>query len=308
MFNPYQYTPSNNGINCTLKETTSLWKRYAVDISSAFPSYYLGNTRIRGEYLFPEGKEKAPIVILVHGMGDRSVTPCRMIARTLAGKGIASFILYLIFHTFRVPPSIKGRYPNLTAEEWFESYQVSVIDVCQVVDWISTRPELDQTNICVAGISFGSFISSIAMALDKRIKAGVLIESGGNSDKITRHSFLLRWQYKRDDGEYRRNQESYNQYLSEVAEKGFENVIACKSSYLTDPMTFAIYLRQRPLLMINALFDEMIPRAATIDLWESCGRPPLKWYPATHASLWIWYPFIGPRLAGFLESSFKARL
>ncbi len=257
-----------------------------------------------GEFLFPQGKTKAPLAILIHGMGDRSVVPCRLIARTLAKKGIASFILYLVFHTCRAPESIKSRYPRLTADEWFESYQVSVTDVCQVLDWINTRPEIIQDRIGIVGISFGSFISAISMALDKRIKAGILIESGGNSDKITRHSLLLRHQYKVDTAKYNRNQECYAQYLTEVSEKGFENVSAGQSSYLTDPMTFAVYLQKRPLLMVNALFDEMIPRVATVDLWQSVGKPPIKWYPATHASIWVWYPLIGHQLSHFLESTF----
>jgi hypothetical protein len=140
------------------------------------------------------------------------------------------------------------------------------------------------------------------MALDQRIKAGILIESGGNSDKITRHSLLLRRQYKYNEKEFSLNQDSYTQYLAEVTDKGFENVIAGKSSYLTDPLTFSTYLRDRPLMMLNALFDEMIPRVATLDLWEACGRPPIKWYPATHASIWLWYPFIGPAISGFLKT------
>jgi dienelactone hydrolase len=229
-----------------------------------------------------------------------------MIARTLAKKGIASFILYLIFHTYRVPDSIKGRYPRLTAEEWFENYQISVTDVRQVIDWAQTRPEIDRANIGVVGISLGSFVSGIAMGLDKRIKAGVLVESGGNSDKITRYSWLLRWQYKTDPAEFERNQAVYAQYLAEVQEKGFENVAAAKSSYFTDSMTFSPYLRNRPLMMINALMDEMIPRAATMDLWKSCGKPPIGWYPATHASIWVWYPLIGRRIEKFFKANLAA--
>ena len=234
-------------------------------------------------------------------MGDRSVRPCRLIARTLAKNGIASFILYLIFHTVRVPGPIKRKYPRLTAEEWFESYQLSVTDVRQVIDWAGTRPEINQNQISVVGISFGSFVSSIAMALDERVKAGVFVVSGGNSEKITRNSLLLRWTYKHDKVEYRRNQETYARYLAEVEEKGFENVTPGKNSYWTDPKTFSVFLRKRPVMMLNALWDEMIPKSSTLDLWESYGKPPIKWYPATHASIWLWYPLMRKPIVDFLR-------
>jgi cephalosporin-C deacetylase-like acetyl esterase len=303
MINPYIYTKQNNGVNCQLKEHTALWTHYSVDIPSALSAEYLGNNRIKGEYLFPKNASRAPLAILVHGMGDRSIYPCKLIARTLAKNGIACFILYLVFHTRRMPEAIKGKYPKLTAQEWFESYQISVTDIRQVIDWASTRPEIIQERVSIVGISFGGFISSIAMALDTRLRSGVFIVSGGNSDKITKHSLLLRWQYKINLTEYRRNQESYKQYLTEVAEKGFENVIPGKSSYLTDPKTFATYLRHRPVMMLNALWDEMIPKVATLDLWEAYGKPPIKWYPATHASIWLLYPLMGPGIVSFIKSS-----
>jgi fermentation-respiration switch protein FrsA (DUF1100 family) len=52
-------------------------------------------------------------------------------------------------------------------------------------------------------------------------------------------------------------------------------------------MTFAPYLRERPILMINALWDEFIPRQATLDFWKACGKPDIKWFPAAHATIWL---------------------
>ena len=181
-----------------------------------------------------------------------------------------------------------------------------VTDVYQVLDWASTVPKLIRTD-SHRRYQFRQFYFFHQYGSDNRIKAGILIVSGGNSDKLTRHSFLLRRQYKLSSVDYEKNQEAYFKYLSEVAEKGFENVTALKSSYLTDPMTFSSYLRGRPLLMINAMWDEMIPKESTLDLWESCGRPPIKWYPATHASIWAWYPVIGQRISEFLISVYNQK-
>ena len=96
MINPYAYTPSVDGVECKIKKETSLGIHYTVNFRSAFPARYLGENAVVGEYLLPRGQKRAPLAILLHGMGDRSVWPCRLIARTLARKGIASFILYLV--------------------------------------------------------------------------------------------------------------------------------------------------------------------------------------------------------------------
>jgi cephalosporin-C deacetylase-like acetyl esterase len=303
IINPYTYNKHTNGVNCKLINENTVSSRYAVDFKSGFPVQYLGNGIVKGEYWLPRIRGSAPLCIIVHGMGDRSMVPCRLIAGTLIKKGIACFILFLVFHKQRVMESVRTRYPKLSAEEWFESYQVSVTDVHQVVDWAVTRPEIDPQKISVTGISYGSMIASIAMALDKRLSSGILVEAGGNSEKITHYSFLLSKVYKTDHQTYGQNQSTYLNYLNEVEKKGFDKVEPEKKAFLNDPLTFAHLLDKRPILMVNALFDEMIPRVCTNDLWEAAGKPRIKWYPATHASLWIWYPWIGPVLAKFLISN-----
>ena len=71
-----------------------------------------------------------------------------------------------------MPEVTKKRLPDLTSEEWFDVHQISVIDVRQVVDWTSDRAEINKEQIAVVGISFGGFISTIAIGTDKRIRAG----------------------------------------------------------------------------------------------------------------------------------------
>jgi pimeloyl-ACP methyl ester carboxylesterase len=303
MMNPYDYRWQNRPAVCNEEEDTPIWTRCSLSLASSFSGRLLGESPVMAEYWFPKSLENAPLAIVLHGMGGKNPGHCRRIARSLVERGIASVILYMIFNTKRMPSSIREKYPKLTAEEWFEGYQYSVIDVRQIVDWAQTRPELDASKISVIGYSYGSFISSIAMAVDKRIKTGILIETGGNSGKITRHSALLRWTYRQNQHEYRRDQDIYQQYLHEVTQKGFENLNPPNTSYLIDPLTFSSYLRGRPLLMVGALFDKMIPRVSTLDFWNASGKPPLYWYPATHASLWLWYPWIARRMTDFLADS-----
>jgi esterase/lipase len=197
------------------------------------------------------------------------------------------------------------RLHRLSPEEWFEGYRLSVIETRQVLDWATGRGELDGERIALIGISFGGFISAITMGIDERVKAGVFITTAGNSEKISHKSRnpLMKKYYRRSEAEYREIQRQYARYLAEVAEKGFEQVTPARKSFLTDPMTFAPYLRGRPILMLNSAWDEYIPREAAQEFWEACGRPAITWLPATHSTIWLWYPLIRNKVIHFLKSA-----
>jgi hypothetical protein len=51
--------------------------------------------------------------------------------------------------------------------------------------------------------------------------------------------------------------------------------------------------------------DERIPKQSTVDLWEACGKPEIKWLPGTHSSIWILYPLIRKLVTNFLTNAFK---
>jgi len=168
--NPYNYKSGKIKAKLQLKETNSGWLRYAVDFPTAYPVYE--NKIAVVEYFQPRNVKKAPLAIVIHGWGDRSAIPCHLLARTLVKKGYAVFILYLVFHTSRMPETMVNHMPYPNAEDWFEGYRASVIEVRQIVDWASSRPELDTDRIAVLGISLGGFVSEIAMGLDKHIYGG----------------------------------------------------------------------------------------------------------------------------------------
>jgi len=305
--NPYSYKSSEVRANMHLKETTSRWLHYAIDFPTAHVTEHEENNTVLGEYFKPRNTDHAPLAIIVHGWGDRSTILCKLIARTLAKKGIASFILYQVFHSSRMPEVIKNRLPLiLTPDEWFEGYRSSVIEVRQIIDWASSRPELDKEQIGAIGISLGGFVSAIAMGVDNRIKAGIFLIAGGNSEKITwitRNESIVKGHGCTEE-ECRQIRSHYPQYLADIAEQGFENVTPAKHCFLTDALTFASYLRGRPILMLNALWDETIPKEATLDFWEACHKPSIMWLPGTHVTFWIWYPIIERKITGFLNSSF----
>jgi len=302
--NPYEYKANHTDFRIEPVKTARKWQHYRVSFPSAHPACYDECKTVRGDYFRPRSGRRTPLVILIHGLGDRSVLPLKALARSLSIRGIACFILYLVLHSSRMP----SRPPDsLTSEDWFENYRISVIDVRQVTDWAETRAEIDPEQIGAVGISLGGFITAIAMGVDRRIRAGVMVASGGNLEKIAFMSKTLSRSlgFKRNEAKFNEQQQRYARYLDEVAARGFENVDSPESDFLIDAMTYARYLRKRPLLMINALWDEVIPKQATLDFWEASGRPAISWLPGGHATIWLWYPVICRKISRFLLSSFR---
>ena len=305
--NPYVYPGAELNFTLGVEKANSKWSRRSVEFVTAGPASHDEGRIARGEYFQPLRANNIPLAIILHGLGDHSVIPCKLLARSLVNRGIACFILYSVFHSSRMPEAVRKHAPAFTSEEWLEGYRVSVIEVRQIADWARSRPEINHEQVAVMGISLGGFISAIAMGVEQRLRAGVFITMGGNSGIIT-------WKSKADtfrksctctEEECQQVYTQYPQYLAQVAEKGFGNVTPLKQCFLTDTMTFGRSLWDRPLLMINARWDKYIPRQATLEFWEECARPTIIWLPAGHVGIWLLYPLINRRVARFISSSFK---
>ena len=160
---PYIYQSGEPSFNLRLKKVAGKWSSYLMDFPSAFHNGQWENSIVRGEYFQPQGQGPVPLVILLHGMGDHSVIPCKLLAKSLASNGTACLVLYLFLHSSRLTEDMKGRYPVFNSEEWFQIYQTSVIEVRQVIDWAGGRAEIDGGKIAVAGIPTASAISRLKM-------------------------------------------------------------------------------------------------------------------------------------------------
>lgn len=301
--NPYSYENGIYDLTSELIEDTPKGQHYSVQFRSNIDSGFPENNNIEGKFYLPKVRHKVPLVILVHGMGDYSIIPCKILAKSLLKRGIACFVPYLTLHSKRISRALRTHMPYLTPDQWFQVYRVSVVDIRQVVDWAFTRTELDIERIATVGISFGGFVSAIAMGIDKRINGGVFIVTGGNSNKISwlSKNNQYRRRYKRTNDEHQEIQHKYVKYLKEISEKGFDNVTTDNQSFVTDPLTFASKLKGRPIQMINALYDKYIPKEAVIELWQACGQPAIKWIPSGHVSIWLWYPAINRTIITFLN-------
>ena len=304
--NPFLYTAVPADFNLRLVKQNKHWRHYLVDFPVVSANCYPGAEIARGEYFEPVKKEHVPLLIFIHGWGN-SVMPFKWMLPGLMRRGFACFILFLPFHPSRLPAEMKSRLSNLTPDEWFTGYQMAVTDVRRIIDWATQNGLDEKRQITIIGLSLGGVVASIAMGIDPRIEAGVFLVHGGNTGKMMQTNSVSRFgkRYRVPDREYHENQKNYANYLLEIADKGFENVTPLQRTYLIDPLTYAPMLKGRPLLMINARWDEIFPQESSSDFWKACGECERVIFPATHASIWIWYSFIVRRINRFLKSSLQ---
>ncbi|MCE5329133.1 alpha/beta hydrolase family protein, partial [bacterium] len=130
--------------------------------------------------------KEIPFVILLHGFstGNEKLKTYYNFMYNMLDKNIACLFINLPFHLKRRPHNeASGRrliyYDDLGTLIFFHQCVVDVRKSINIIDNI-----LSPKTITICGISLGSMISTITMALEKKIDKGILILGGGNWEEI----------------------------------------------------------------------------------------------------------------------------
>ncbi|MBH1940599.1 alpha/beta fold hydrolase [Mobilitalea sibirica] len=128
---------------------------------------------VDGILTLPQGIEKPPVVILVHGSGTHDMNesigpnkPFRDIAHGLARQGIAS----IRYHEFLL------QYPKQMPQA-FTIYDDSLNDVERAIDFTLNSDQVDTDNIYIIGHSLGGMLAP-KIASDHEAVAGIVILAG----------------------------------------------------------------------------------------------------------------------------------
>ncbi len=211
------------------------------------------NQRVTALLSIPKNQpEPVPIVILMHGLGDRkTVDYVEYGNRLLLENGFAVLRLDISDHGDRK----KEFYDfDLTGPNKYWTRNIvtqTVFDLRRAVDFIETRPELDSKRIGYYGISLGGIIGTVFCGVEERIKVPVVALAGGQLNLL----------YKQDG-------------ISDDA-KNFLSII--------EPLNFVTNISPRPFLMLNAKNDEIVPPMMSKLLFKKANEPKeIIWYDAKH--------------------------
>ncbi|MEP6755130.1 MAG: acetylxylan esterase [Chthonomonadales bacterium] len=236
-----------------LPAQAALRKRWKLTYSST------NNERVTAIFALPaKGTAPFPAVLLLAGSGGHKDTDyVRYTADMLSTLGCATISIDAQYHGDRSKPGISGDIHLVGDPVMRDAFIQTVVDLRRAVDYFCSRKEIDATRIGYMGFSQGGIIGGSFVGVELRVKATILAVAGGGMIA---------------EGKNR------NLYTDATAEQ------FAAAAKLTDPMYFIGGYAGRPLLMLSAKKDELIPKAMTDALFNAAKEPKkIVWFNSGHA-------------------------
>ena len=222
--------------------------------------------RVEGLYLRSRlpGAKKLVIVLPIWGA---SRYPPRNVAYGYAAHSRGdAHVIWL----FGEPPLFPWRtlWSTSSEDEWIElteegidRYCTAVSDTRRLIDWLDTREEVDPERIGIVGFSMGALAAATIMGTDARVSTGIFMVGGAMFTEVMA-------QCRGKAGRMREHAlESYGWSLDEYR-RFFEERIGP-----AEPTLYAGNYNPDKILIIDARFDNCIPRVSREALWELTGYP-----------------------------------
>ncbi len=239
---------------------------------TAIPSGDATNDVVHATWYRPAGKRDLPASVIVHH-SQNDLRLEHWIARELAAAGSAALVIRLPWYGERREPGKRGLLAVTGGLEGLgEAMRQGVGDVLRAVSWLRARPEVDGERVSLVGVSLGALVGAVAAGVDQRLHRCALLLGGGDLATIlsspvseTRAIRALLEKTPLAEGELRERVRPY------------------------DPLTWAHRIDAASVLMVNALQDEIVPRASTEALAAALDRrrgdARIDWYDASHKTI-----------------------
>jgi fermentation-respiration switch protein FrsA (DUF1100 family) len=133
------------------------------------------------------------------------------------------------------------------------------------LDYLLAQPDVDTTRVELIGASFGAPFGAVVAALDRRVTRLWLLHGAADPYRLLEH-----------------NLERYVSFAPlRAVVAGAANVLIAGPRL--DPAGWVAQVSPRPVIMINALEDERIPRPLVERLYASAEEPKEQlWLPGLH--------------------------
>jgi dienelactone hydrolase len=133
------------------------------------------------------------------------------------------------------------------------------------LDHLLAMPDVDTTRVELIGASFGAPFAAVVAALDQRVTRLWLLHAAADPYRLLEHNL--------------------HKYVGvgpvRAAAAGIANVLIAGPRL--DPARWVARVAPRPVIMINALEDERIPRVLVDRLFASASQPKAQyWLPGLH--------------------------
>lgn len=234
-----------------LKDENAIRARYALSFDSAH------DQRVAGILSLPkEGKTPRPAIILVHGSGGHKETSYIVfISEALVKAGFATLSIDTQYHGDRARPGVSGEIHMPDSFRMRDGWVQSVVDLRRCVDYLQSLPDIQGDKIGYMGFSQGAMLGAVLGGMEARIACFCLAVPGGGLMDIVKNIdnypvIKAHWPLKKTPETLK--------IIEEVVD-------------ITDPIHYVGRILPRPLLVIVAKRDEIIPPEASAALLAAAG-------------------------------------
>lgn len=247
-------------------------------------------------------------LVFIHGIGNRNIPYLLWFAERFKKHKINTYFLILPYHWFRAPKDWRGGEPffSTSPNHCVVRFHQAVKDVLRTLDYVDRKSNLPKA---IMGFSFGGMIATMALAVDKRLKKGILAFTGGDWRWINWHSSRteqLRKDYLNFSNEYGcRDEETCIKNRSASLEKisslkNIEEIFQLQPiCFHYDPISYAKFVDQ-PILFFKGMFDKIIVSESSDRLFELLPNARRVSLPVGHRSSYFLRHYILRKSLDFL--------
>ncbi|MFQ5731573.1 MAG: alpha/beta hydrolase family protein [Planctomycetaceae bacterium] len=243
------------------------------------------NNTVHAEYFQPQGKGPFPAVVVLHILGG-AFPLSEMVANGLARRRIAALFVKLPYYGERRGTSPR-RFLHFEPDVTQRNFTQAVLDIRRAAAWLANRPEVDEKQLGITGISLGGIMTALAAPAEPRFRKVAIYLGGGDLG-------VMVWNHQN---------RAATAFRKSWLARGETRASFLKKVRPVDPATYGHLLKDRRVLMVAAKDDTIVPPESTRALWESIGKKPrLVWLEAGHISAALYLYGEMERLAAFFQS------
>ncbi|MCM8818772.1 MAG: hypothetical protein NC915_04785 [Candidatus Omnitrophica bacterium] len=193
---------------------------------------------------------------------------------------------------------------NKKDKEFFYFFKERVAEIKGIIRFIEDNLQIK--NINLMGISLGGIIGFVISGIVKEIKKCIFLISGANLELITWRS-LLRFYLKKDCSRKacRQMHKIYRKFMEKKLYNEIENLP--RKCFFYEPLTYIEKLKNIDILMINGMFDMIVPFYCAFEIKKKLKRLKILWYPGTHLTYRFFHPIFKKKILNFIKNGYPIR-
>lgn len=250
-------------------------KEYLVRYPSALKSRFAPNNTVWGHLILPKGEGPFPTILVLPVMAAPNVWIEQRFMNRFRKDGLAVLWLEMPYQFHRRPhPSMPSGQVFLArrAEKLAFNFRQSALDARRALKFLQSRPEVDQQRVGLFGISLGALVGSAVYSVDPLPRFAAFMLGGADFPSLAVASAMT------------------GPFLKKM---GIAPDALRKAWVGLDPLDYTAGNATKPVVLINASWDAVIPKSAALRLRDAFPAARQVWVPFGHYTAilhLVWVP------------------